>query len=267
MAETLIFLNKNLPYDTPERKRRRAYIVSCLHRNYSMRRDGVPDIPFAERKRLADLAFGANKRFKLDDQANTLVYTRIIADYHKDSPNLYLGDWNDIWTFHQKKNYEAPYTGTVDDTAVFTPQQIRDVSLFLHEDKRRKYDSSDTATAVREQEQEQRFLDQITPGLFDAAYNAPAAQPAAHHSSTYGSSAYGSRHLPPPAGLTDYSGAPSWGRSSSGSGGAQWGRSSSGGAPGGTSRQHSGSSHDLNLASHHSLQDYYDDTSLHFDPA
>ena len=140
-------------------------------------------------------------------------------------------------------------------------------------DKRRKVASSDTAAAAA---QEQRFLDQITPGLFDAAYNAPAA----HGSSTYGSgsggAAYGSRHLPPPAGLTDYSGnsgAPSWGRSNTGewdrssSGGAQWARSSSGGAPGGTSRQHSGSSHDLNLASHHSLQDYYDDTSLHFDPS
>ena len=133
-------------------------------------------------------------------------------------------------------------------------------------DKRRKVASSDTAAAAA---QEQRFLDQITPGLFDAAYNAPAA-----HGSGSGGAAYGSRHLPPPAGLTDYhvSGAPSWGRS--GSGGAQWGRSSSGGAPswdrgapGGTSRQHSGSSHDLNLASHHSLQDYYDDTSLHFDPS
>ena len=272
MAENLTFLNKNLPYDTPTRKRRRAYIVSCPHRNYSIRRDGVPDIPFTERKRLADLAFGANKHFKLDgNQTNTIVYTRILADPQQNSPNLYLSDLQDVWAYHLNTNTEAPYTGTVDDTAVFTPQQIRDITLFLHEDKRRKYDSSDTAapTQPNDQVQEQQFLGQISPGLFDAAYSAPAARhssthsiPAAHNSSTYGSSAYGSsgsaygsRHLPPPAGLTDYhfSGAPSWGRSSSGGAGA-----------GSTSRQHSGS-HDLNLASHQSLQDYYDDTSLGLD--
>ena len=157
MANVLIYLNSKRPYDTPARKRRRAYIVSCLQRNYSIRRDGVPDIPFAERKRLADLVFGAGKLFALDDQAHTIVYTRILADPQRNSPNLYLGDWQDVWADHLKKNQEAPYTGTVDDTAVFTPEQIRDASLFLHEDKRRKYDSSDTAvpsdtaTAVREQ--------------------------------------------------------------------------------------------------------------------
>ena len=281
MAVVLDNINSKRPNDHNTRKRRRAYIVSCLQRNYSIRRDGVPDIPFAERKRLADLVFGAGKLFALDNEAHTVVYTRILADLQRNSPNLYLGDWQDVWAFHQNTNTEAPYTGTVDDTAVFTPEQIRDNALFLHEDKRRKIASSDTAAptqpnAAAVQVQEQRFLDQITPGLFDAAYNAPAA----HHSSTHSapaaqpSSAYGSRHLPPPAGLTDYhlSGAQSWDRGSSGaqpwghsSSAQSWGRSSSGGAgPGSTRRQHSGS-HDLNLVTHQSLQDYYDDTSLGLD--
>ena len=52
MAKVLININSKRPsYDTHTRKRRRAYIVSCLQRNFSIRRDGVPDIPFAERKR------------------------------------------------------------------------------------------------------------------------------------------------------------------------------------------------------------------------
>jgi len=134
MAEILTNLNAAYPNDHKTRKRRRHYIISCLQRNYSLRRDGVPDIPFAERKRLADLAFGANKHYKLDgDQNNTVVYTRILADPQRNSPNLYLGDWQDVWAFHQNTNTEAPYTGTVDDTAVFTPEQIRDNALFLHE--------------------------------------------------------------------------------------------------------------------------------------
>ena len=282
MAETLTYLNTARAHDHNTRKRRRAYIVSCLQRNYSIRRDGVPDIPFEERKRLADLVFGAGKLFALDNEAHTIIYTRILADLQRNSPNLYLGDWQEVWAFHLNTNTEAPYTGTVDDTAVFTPEQIRDNALFLHEDKRRKYGSSDTtastqpnAAAVRVQEQPNaapdQFLNQISPGLFDAAYSSTHRAPAANHSSTYGSggAAYGSRHLPPPAGLTDYhtNSAPSWGRSSSG-GALGWqhgGGGGGGGVVGGASRQNSGSSHDLNLAPHQSLQDDYDDTSLGLD--